>query len=136
MVKRNLFTTANQVNNTFQGAGVSISKSAIKRRLHESQYRGCTARYKPLISLKNRKARLDFAKEHLKKPAQLWKNILWTDETKINLYQNDGKKKVWRRCGTAHYPKHTTSSVKHSGVRQCDGLGVHGCQWHWDTRVY
>uniref|UniRef100_A0A8C4S635 Transposase Tc1-like domain-containing protein n=1 Tax=Erpetoichthys calabaricus TaxID=27687 RepID=A0A8C4S635_ERPCA len=114
MVKRNPFTTANQVNNTLKRVGVSISKSTIKRRLHESKYRGCTARCKPLIS-KNRKARLDFAKEHLKKPAQFWKNILWTDETKINLYQNDGKKKVWRRRGTAHYPKHTTSSVKHSG---------------------
>ncbi|KAG2462898.1 TCB1 transposase, partial [Polypterus senegalus] len=115
VVKRNPFTTANQVNNTLQGVGVSISKSIIKRRLHESKYRGCTARCKPLISLKNRKARLDFAKEHLKKPAQFWKNILWTDETKINLYQNDGKKKVWRRRGTALYPKHTTSSVKHGG---------------------
>ncbi|KAG2458785.1 TCB1 transposase, partial [Polypterus senegalus] len=115
MGKRNPFTTANQVNNTPQGVGVSISKSTIKRRLYVSKYRGCTARCKPLISLKNRKARLDFAKEHLTKPAQFWKNILWTDETKINLYQNDGKKKVWRRHGPPHYPKHTTSSVKHSG---------------------
>ncbi|KAG2457144.1 TCB1 transposase, partial [Polypterus senegalus] len=114
MVKRNPFTTANQVNNTLQGRR-SISKSTIKRRLHESKYRGCTARCKPLISPKNRKARLDFAKEHLNKPAQFWKNILWTDETKINLYQNDGKKKVRRRRGTAHYPKHTTSSVKYGG---------------------
>ncbi|KAG2465883.1 TCB1 transposase, partial [Polypterus senegalus] len=115
MVKRNPFTTAYQVNNTLQGVAVSISKSTIKRRLHESKYRGCTARCKPLMSLKNRKARLELAKEHLKKPAQFWKNILWTDEIKINLYRNDGKKKVWRRHGTAHYPKHTTSSVKHSG---------------------
>uniref|UniRef100_A0A3P9K0U6 Transposase Tc1-like domain-containing protein n=1 Tax=Oryzias latipes TaxID=8090 RepID=A0A3P9K0U6_ORYLA len=115
MVKINLFTTANQVNNTLQEVGVSISKSTIKRRLHESRYRGYTARCKPLISLKNRKARLDFAKKHLKKPAQFWKNILWTDETKINLYQNDGERKVWRRRGEAPDPKHTTSSVKHSG---------------------
>uniref|UniRef100_A0A3P9M2F9 Tc1-like transposase DDE domain-containing protein n=1 Tax=Oryzias latipes TaxID=8090 RepID=A0A3P9M2F9_ORYLA len=48
-------------------------------------------------------------------PEIFWKNILWTDETKINLYQNDGKKKVWRRRGEAHDPKHTTSSVKHCG---------------------
>ncbi|KAG2467436.1 TCB1 transposase, partial [Polypterus senegalus] len=115
MVKRNPFTTTNQVKNTLQGVGVSISKSTIKGTLLERKYRGCTARCKPLISLKNRKARLDFAKEHLKKPAQFRKNILWTDETKINLYQNDGMKKVWRRGGTAHYPKHTTSSVKHGG---------------------
>ncbi len=27
-----------------------------------------------------------------------------------------GRKKVWRRLGTAHDPKHTTSSVKHGGA--------------------
>ncbi len=48
-------------------------------------------------------------------PSQFWNNILWTDETKINLYQSDGKRRVWRRKGTAHDPKHTTSSVKHGG---------------------
>ena len=79
-----------------------MSKSTIKRRLHQSEYRGFTTRCKPLVSLKNR-------------PLQFWNNILWTDETKINLYQSDGKRKVLRRKGTAHDPKHTTSSVKHGG---------------------
>ncbi len=86
-----------------------------QERLHQSEYRGFTTRCKPLVSLKNRKARLEFAKRHLKKPSQFWNNILWTDETKINLYQSDGKRRVWRRKGTAHDPKHTTSSVKHGG---------------------
>ncbi|CAJ0948004.1 unnamed protein product [Ranitomeya imitator] len=90
MVKRNPFTTANQVNHTLQEVGVSISKSIIKSKLHESKYRGFTAQCKPLISIKNKKARLDFAIKHLKKPVQFWKNILWTDETKINLYQRRG----------------------------------------------
>ncbi len=48
------------------------------------------------------KARLDFAKKHLKKPDHFWKSILWMVEIKINLYQNEGKEKVWRRLGTAH----------------------------------
>ncbi len=39
-------------------------------------------------------------------PSQFWNNILWTDETKINLYQSDGKRRVWRRKETAHDPKH------------------------------
>ena len=76
---------------------------------------GFITRCKPLVSLKNRKTRLEFAKQHLKKPLQFWNNILWTDETKFILYQNDGKRRVWRRKGTAHDPKHTTSSVKHGG---------------------
>ena len=115
MVKKNPFTTPTRVKNTLQEVGVWVPKSTLKRRLHVNKYRGLTTRCKPLISLKNRKARLDFAKKHLKKPAQFWNSILWTDETKINLYQTDGKKKVWRRLGMAHDPKHTTSSVKHGG---------------------
>ncbi|MDW1631377.1 transposase, partial [Vibrio sp. Y176] len=49
-----------------------------------------------------------------KKSVQLSNSILWTDKTKIN-YQNDGKTREGRREGTAHDPKHTTSSVKHGG---------------------
>ncbi len=113
LVKKTPFTTVGQIKNTLQEVGVCVSKSTIKRRLHQSEYRGFTTRCKPLVSLKNRKARLEFAKQHLKKPSQFWNNILWTDETNINLYQSDGKRRVWRRKGTAHDPKHTTSSVKH-----------------------
>ncbi len=115
LVKKTPFTTVGQIKNTLQEVGVCVSKSTIKRRLHQSEYRGFTTRCKPLVSLKNRKARLEFAKRHLKKPSQFWNNILWTDETKINLYQSDGKRRVWRRKGTAHDPKHTTSLVKHGG---------------------
>uniref|UniRef100_A0AAQ4QMS3 Transposase Tc1-like domain-containing protein n=1 Tax=Gasterosteus aculeatus aculeatus TaxID=481459 RepID=A0AAQ4QMS3_GASAC len=101
--------------NTLQEGGASVSKSTIKGRLHQSKYRGFATTCKPLVSLKNRKTRLEFAKKHLKQPVQFWKNILWADETQINLYQNDGKRRVWRRRGTAHDPKHTSSSVKHGG---------------------
>ncbi len=102
LVKKTPFTTVGQIKNTLQEVGVCVSKSTIKRRLHQSEYRGFTTRCKPLVRLKNRKARLEFAKRHLKKPSQFWNNILWTDETKINLYQSDGKRRVWRRKGTAH----------------------------------
>lgn len=67
MVKGNPFTAANQVTNTLQVVGISISK--------------------PPINLKNRKARLDFAKK---------KQHLKTVLEKHSLYkcQSDGKKKV------------------------------------------
>ena len=67
LVKKNPFTTVGQIKNTLQEVGVCVSKSTIKRRLHQSEYRGFTTRCKPLVSLKNRKTRLEFAKQHLKK---------------------------------------------------------------------
>ncbi|KAJ7322747.1 hypothetical protein JRQ81_019034, partial [Phrynocephalus forsythii] len=39
LVKKTPFTTVGQIKNTFQEVGVCVSKSAIKRRLHQSEYR-------------------------------------------------------------------------------------------------
>ncbi len=109
VVKKTPFTTSIQ-ENTLQGAGVSLSKSTIKRRLHESKNRGFTTR------CKQGQIRLCQKKKILQKPNHFWNSIFWTAEININLYQNDGKNKVWRMHGTAHDPKHTTSSVKHGGA--------------------
>ncbi len=67
------FTTVGQIKNTLQEVGVCVSKSTIKRRLHQSEYRGFTTRCNHWWASKNRKARLEFAKRHLKKPSQFWK---------------------------------------------------------------
>ena len=61
LVKKNPFPTAGQIKNTIQE--VSVSKSTIKRRLHQSKFRCFTIRCKPVVSLKNRKTRLDLPKK-------------------------------------------------------------------------
>ncbi len=108
MVKKNTFTTSSQEKYTLQEVGLSLSKSTIKRRLHESKYR----RFK--VQGTN-KARLDFAKKHLKKPDHFWKIILWTAEIKINLSctRMTGRKKYGDGLERL---MHTTSSVKHGGA--------------------
>lgn len=114
-VKINPKTTVSEICNGLKSAGTNVSKSTVRRRLREQGYRGYTARCKPLISAKNRKARVEFAKTYRNHTKEFWEKVLWTDETKINFYQSDGKAKIWRREGTAHNPKNTTSSVKHGG---------------------
>ena len=44
LVKKSPFTTVGQIKNTLQEVGVCVSKSTIKRRLHQSEYRGFTTR--------------------------------------------------------------------------------------------
>lgn len=114
-VKKTPKTSVSDITNDLHSAGVKVSQSTVGRRLREQKYRGHTTRCKPLISCKNRKARLKFAKKYRDEPQKFCNTILWTDETKINLYQSDGKAKVWRKKGTAYDPKHTSSSVKHGG---------------------
>ncbi len=114
-VKKNPKTTVSDITNNLQRAGVKVSQPAVRRRLQEQKFRGYTRRCKPLISNKNRKARLESAKKYRDEPHKLWDKVLWTDETKINLDHSDGKAEVWRKRRSAHDPRHTSSSVKHGG---------------------
>lgn len=65
---------------------VRVPLSAIKRHLCQCKHRGFTSRWRPLVTLKNRKASLDLWENNNKKTTcQVRNKILWTDETKKNL---------------------------------------------------
>lgn len=63
----------------------NISPSTVRRRLAEAGLRGCKARKKPYLSEKNRKARLEWAKNHRHWTVEDWANVLWSDETNIEV---------------------------------------------------
>ena len=42
-------------------------------------------------------------------------NILWSDETKIELFGVNARRHVWRKPGTAHHQANTIPTVKHGG---------------------
>uniref|UniRef100_A0A0E9XQ99 Transposase Tc1-like domain-containing protein n=1 Tax=Anguilla anguilla TaxID=7936 RepID=A0A0E9XQ99_ANGAN len=96
-VKKNLKTSVSDITNNLHRTGVKVSQSTVRRRLREQQYRGYTTRCKPLISSKNRKTRLQFAQKYRDEPQKFWNKVLWTDETKINLYQSERPKCGERR---------------------------------------
>ncbi|KAM7413839.1 hypothetical protein PAMA_018907 [Pampus argenteus] len=58
------------------------------------------------------KACIEFAKKH--RNSQTMRNkILWSDETKIELFGINSKRYVWRKPGTAHHLSNTIPTVKH-----------------------
>lgn len=71
--------------------GKKVSDSTVRRVLRKNNYHGRIARNKPFINDRNKKKRLDFAREHLKKPADYWKDVIFTDESKFNVFSSDGK---------------------------------------------
>lgn len=92
-----------------------ISTRTIRRRLLEGGLRGCIARKKPHVSKNNLKRRIQFAKEHAEKPLAFWKLILWSDESKFNLFGSDGKKYVRRPINKELDPRYTLKTIKHGG---------------------
>lgn len=82
---------------------------------------------KPLISKKNAKIRLQFAQEHLNWTVADWKKVLWSDESKFNLFNDDGKGYIRRPKNERYNPKYVTSTVKFGG----GNIMIWGCfSWH------
>ncbi len=61
------------------------------------------ARRKPLLSARHMKARMEFAKKTPEGLQDGDNKILWSDETKIELFGLNSKRYVWRKPGTAHH---------------------------------
>ncbi len=70
---------------------------------------------KPLLSARHMKARMEFAKKHLKDSKMVTNKIIWSDETKIELLGLNSKRYVWRKPGTAHHLSNTVPKVQHGG---------------------
>ncbi len=62
-----------------------------------------------------KKARKQFAKDKQTKDMDYWNHVLWSDETKINLFGSDGVKRVWRQAGEEYKDKCVLPTVKHGG---------------------
>lgn len=60
-------------------------------------------------------SRLRYANAHLDKPASFWNIVLWTDETKIELFGHNKARYAWRQKNTAFQEKHLPPTVKFGG---------------------
>ncbi|CAF2963140.1 unnamed protein product [Rotaria sp. Silwood2] len=98
-----------------QELGLVISSQTVRRRLHEAGLYGRTARKKPYVNKVNRAKRLAYVKMYRDKDMDFWKHVLWSDESKFNLFGSDGKVMVWRSPKEEYDPRCTVSKVKHGG---------------------
>ncbi|KAJ4447306.1 hypothetical protein ANN_09310 [Periplaneta americana] len=95
--------------------GKEMSNQTIRRVLWKHGYHGRVPRKKPFISESNRIKRLLFANEHVSKEEDYWDRVIWSDETKINLFGSDSCNRVWRKAHSAFRKENTIPTVKHGG---------------------
>ncbi len=79
--------------------GQPVSAQTTGHTLHQTGLHGCRPRRKPLLKMMHNKARKQFAEDKQTMYMDYWNDILWSDETKINLFGSDGVKRVWRQPG-------------------------------------
>lgn len=93
----------------------SVSSRTIRRKLVEANLFSRRPAKKPLLSKKNIRDRLKFAKEHQNWTIAQWKRVCFSDESKFNLFSSDGIRHVRRPPNTRLQPKYTKPTVKHGG---------------------
>ena len=93
---------------------VNVSRQTVSRRLQEIGWFNRTPRKKPLVSSKNKK-RLEFANRYVIWTYENWAKVFFRDESKFNLFGNDGKNNVKRRIGERSSAKCTKKTVKFGG---------------------
>lgn len=105
------------------------SATTVRRVLHKAGLHGRIARKKPFVSAKNKKNRLEYAHAYYTKDYEFWKNVIFVDESKFNLFGSDGRVNVWRKPNEELDPKHLRPTVKHGGGHvmvwgACSAAGV------------
>ena len=83
-------------------AGVTVSDQTIRNRLHAA---GLRAR-RPVVRIpliqRHRIHRLDWCRRHLRWNGLQWSRVAFSDESRFNLFFNDGRMRVYRRRGERH----------------------------------
>ncbi len=95
--------------------GQPVSARTMHRTLHQIGLHGCRPRRKPLLKMMYKKARKQFTEDKQTKDIDYWNHVLWSDETKINVFGSDGVKRVWWQPGEDYKDKCVLPTVKHGG---------------------
>lgn len=124
LVKRDPFMSSRRVASEI---GNVVSSRTVRRRLQAAGLHGRMACKVPLLRTVNIKKRQNFALAHKdwcgEEGSKKWRNVLWSDETKINLFGNDCQRNVRRPKGKRFHIRFTKKTVKHGG----GNIMVWGC---------
>lgn len=103
--------------------GISVDRRTVARALNNQGLRAGEKKKKPGLSPKNIKARLEWAKERKNWTVEDWNRVIFSDESKINRFNSDGRSWCWFRGVGQLEDRTVKTTFKHGG----GGVMVWGC---------
>ena len=104
---------AAQINYSQSSSDRHISTSTVQGRLCESGLHGQSSAKKPLLKDTNNKKRLAWATKHEQWTLDRWKSVLWSDESKFEIFGSNNCVFVRRRVGERMISVCVVPTMKH-----------------------
>jgi hypothetical protein len=105
VLNKNRRTNINELCEGFiDSTSTNISAITLKRHLHKNDIYGRIGVKKPFVNAANRMRRLSWAKRK-RNGVDEWDYIIWSDESKFEVFKGDGKRYVWRNIQEKYDPK-------------------------------
>lgn len=127
-------TTGKAVLKSVRQQGLDVSYQTVLNSLGRIGIHAQRKQKKPFLSKKHRLERYRWALAHRSWTVDDWKRVIFSDETKINLWNSDGIQYCLRKQDSQLQPFHVQETVKHGGgnlmfwgCMTSKGLG-YGCQ--------
>ena len=99
---------------TLRKLSEKASKETIRRAMKSKGLKYFKKSKKPLITIAAKAKRIKFAKDMLNMDDEDWKKVIFTDETRVNVFGNDYSLGYWSKSKNN---KETMKTVKYGGGR-------------------
>lgn len=70
---------------------ITVHPETVRRVIVDIGFKSCTPRKKPFVNKINRQKHLTFAKEYVNKSPGFWRKVVFSDESKYNIFGSDGR---------------------------------------------
>ncbi|KAG1140910.1 hypothetical protein G6F37_012903 [Rhizopus arrhizus] len=106
------FRTAKAAHQYLNGLGYVISYFRVLKLLKSMNFRAKIKAKKPLLSKQHKERCLSWAMTHKDWTTNDWRRMVFSDETKVNVFGSDGCKYHWSRPDDVLQPRHLDFTVK------------------------
>lgn len=122
-ITRNECSTAVDIQKELKKEGKDVSTETVRRVLKKKGLKSKVKCKKPFLSKKHKQQRLKFALNHREWTIEMWRQVIWSDESKFMIFGSDGREYCWKRPSEPLKDCHIKPTVKFGG----GSIMVWGC---------
>ncbi|KAG2191814.1 hypothetical protein INT47_011938, partial [Mucor saturninus] len=115
IIRKEPFQIVGQISEELRLMDKPHAATTVRRWLKELGFKHYFPSLKPLLTDNQKERRLLWAREHVNWTYEQWKKVIWSDEPRFGIHDNDGFPHLLRKEGERYQSCHVLRFVKYGG---------------------